>query len=156
VPLAIDALAIDALAIDALAIDALGIDAPAVDASPIDAPETGELAAAAAAMAGVASSESPSSASSRVEGRTGVPLAEATGCGCAGATTDAGTRAAAAGGALLPDGGNGSPLGLPPADLAESSFRLGLAEARSSARAKSRAPVALAEVSAAPAAPWAA
>jgi hypothetical protein len=102
-------------------------------------------------MAGAAASEALSPASSTLEGSTGAPLARATiGVGSEGAPAGAATTGtAAAGGAPLPDGGNGSPLRLPPADFAASSFRLGLPEARSSARAKSRAPLALGEGTAA-------
>jgi len=124
---------------------------PALDVSVLGVPATGEeLAAATPAMAGVASSEPASSPPSKIEGRTGAPLAGAG--SCEAAPLGAGTGVAAAGGAPLPEGGNGSPLGLPLVDLAEPSFLPPLAEARSSARAKSRALVALGEGFAAPAA----
>jgi hypothetical protein len=122
---------------------------PAPDAPVLDVPATGdEPGAEAPPMAGVASSEPPSSASSRVEGRTGAPLAGGART-CKATPGDAGTGAAAAGGAPLPEGGNGSPLGLPLPDFAEASFLPALAEARSSARAKSRAWVVLGDGSAA-------
>jgi hypothetical protein len=125
----------------------------AIDVPPFVVPVTGvEPAAAAPAMAGVASSESPLSGSSRVEGWTGAPLADTTSCGCEGVTAGAGAEAAATGGVPLPESGNASPPDLPPVDLDESALRLGFAEARWSAPAKSRAPVALEEGSAA----WAA
>jgi hypothetical protein len=121
-------------ALDVLAPDVLTLGAPA-----LDVPAMGdEPAAEAPPIAGVAPSEPLSSASSRVEGRTGVPLAGGA-RSCEAAPGEAGAGAAAAGGAPLPEGGNGSPLALPPADLVESSFFPALAEARSSARAKSRA-----------------
>jgi hypothetical protein len=113
------------------------------------APAAGEEPVLAAApMAGVASSEPPSPASSRAEGRTGAPFAGGAWIST-GVPAGATTGAAAAGGAPLPEGGNGSPLGLPLPDFAEASFLPALAEARSSARAKSRAWVVLGDGSAA-------
>lgn len=114
------------------------------------APATPAVAAPVApATTGAAGPEASSSPSSRLGGAAGAPFgtrSRAGGTGTAAAVVTAG--AAAAGGVTLPEGGNVSPLGLPVAGLAESSFRLCLAEARSSAPAKSRAPEALAVVSA--------
>jgi ribosomal protein S18 acetylase RimI-like enzyme len=101
----------------------------------------------AAATAGVAVSEASSSPSSRLGEAAGVPFGLRS---CAGSTGAAGAAAgvAAAGGVTLPEGGKASPLRLPAPGLAGSSLRLCLAEARSSAPAKSRGLEALAAASA--------
>ena len=101
----------------------------------------------AAATAGAAVSEASSSPSSRLGEAAGAPFGLRR---CAGSTGSAGAAAgvAAAGGVTLPEGGNASPLRLPVPGLAKSSLRLCLAEARSSAPAKSRALEALAVASA--------
>jgi hypothetical protein len=104
-------------------------------------------AVVAPATAGAAVSEASPSPSSRLGEAAGAPLGPRRCAGSAG-TAGAAAGVAAAGGATLPEGGNASPLRLPAPGLVESSFRLCLAEARSSAPAKSRALEALAVVSA--------
>jgi hypothetical protein len=131
------------------ALELPALEVPALEVFALDVPATGEEPAAAPATGVVVSSEQPSPASSKVEGRTGAPLAGGRSGGSEDVPAGAATRATAAGGAPLPNGGNAPPLDLPLAGLAESSLRLGLAEARSSARAKSRARPALWEGSAA-------
>lgn len=122
----------------ACVVSSAGVAEPALELT-----ATGEEPAAPPATGGVESPEPLSPTSSRVEGRTGAPLAGGRSGGSESAPVGAATGATAAGGAPLPDCGNASPPDLPLAGLAESSFRLGLAEARSSARAKSRGPPAL-------------
>jgi hypothetical protein len=120
-----------------------GMAEPAVETPAVDAPATGTEAAAAPPTGDVVSPEPPSPASSRIEeGTTGAPLAGGRSGGSESSPAGTATGAAAAGGAPLPCG-NVSPLDLPLAGPAESSFRLCLTEARSSARAKARAPPAL-------------
>jgi len=101
----------------------------------------------AAATAGAAVSEASWSPSSRLGEAAGAPFGLRRFAGSTGAA-DAAAGVAAAGGVTLPEGGKASPLRLPAPGLAESSLRLCLAEARSSAPAKSRGLEALAVASA--------
>lgn len=112
--------------------------------SPVEVTVPAALAVATPATPGAAGSEASSPPSSRREAAAGAPFAPRICSGIAGAATGA----VEAGGVTLPDGGNGSPLRLPAPALPESSFRVCLAEARSSAPAKSRAPEPLAAGSA--------